>query len=32
VDPRYKPVVAFTILAITLILRPYGIFGRARLT
>lgn len=31
VDPRYKPVVAFVILAIALVVRPYGIFGRARL-
>lgn len=32
VDPRYKPVVAFVALAAALIFRPYGIFGRARLT
>lgn len=32
VDPRYKPVVAFVVLAFALIVRPYGLFGRARLT
>lgn len=31
VDPRYKPVVAFVILGAALIVRPYGVFGRARL-
>jgi branched-subunit amino acid ABC-type transport system permease component len=31
VDPRYKPVVAFVMLGVALIVRPYGVFGRARL-
>jgi branched-subunit amino acid ABC-type transport system permease component len=30
VDPVYKPVVAFTILAGALMVRPQGLFGRAR--
>lgn len=31
VNPVYKPVVAFAVLAIALMLRPQGLFGRARL-
>jgi len=31
VDPVYKPVVAFVVLAIALLVRPYGLLGRARL-
>jgi branched-subunit amino acid ABC-type transport system permease component len=30
VDPVYKPVVAFAILAAALMVRPQGLFGRAR--
>jgi neutral amino acid transport system permease protein len=30
-DPVYKPVVAFTVLILALLLRPEGIFGKARL-
>jgi branched-subunit amino acid ABC-type transport system permease component len=30
VDPVYKPVVAFGVLAIALLIRPQGFFGRAR--
>lgn len=30
VDPVYKPVVAFVVLAATLMARPQGLFGRAR--
>jgi branched-subunit amino acid ABC-type transport system permease component len=30
VDPVYKPVVAFVVLAAALMLRPQGLFGRAR--
>ena len=30
VDPVYKPVVAFAVLAIALLVRPQGLFGRAR--
>ena len=30
VDPVYKPVVAFAILAAALMMRPQGLFGRAR--
>lgn len=30
VNPVYKPVVAFVVLAATLIVRPQGLFGRAR--
>jgi branched-subunit amino acid ABC-type transport system permease component len=30
VDPVYKPVVAFTLLALALLVRPQGLFGRAR--
>ena len=30
-DPVYKPVVAFTLLILALLLRPEGIFGKARL-
>lgn len=30
VDPVYKPVVAFTVLILALLLRPQGLFGRAR--
>jgi branched-chain amino acid transport system permease protein len=30
VDPVYKPVVAFVVLAVALMLRPQGLFGRAR--
>ena len=30
VDPVYKPVVAFVLLALALLLRPQGLFGRAR--
>ena len=30
VDPVYKPVVAFSLLIIALLLRPQGLFGRAR--
>jgi branched-subunit amino acid ABC-type transport system permease component len=30
VDPVYKPVVAFAILAVALMVRPQGLFGRAR--
>ncbi len=30
-DPVYKPVVAFTVLILALLLRPQGIFGKARL-
>jgi branched-subunit amino acid ABC-type transport system permease component len=31
VNPVYKPVVAFGVLAIALLIRPHGLFGRARL-
>ena len=31
VNPVYKPVVAFTVLAVALLIRPQGIFGRARI-
>jgi branched-subunit amino acid ABC-type transport system permease component len=31
VNPVYKPVVAFVVLAIALLVRPYGLLGRARL-
>jgi neutral amino acid transport system permease protein len=31
VNPVYKPVVAFVVLAMALLVRPYGLFGRARL-
>ncbi|MDP9284805.1 MAG: branched-chain amino acid ABC transporter permease [Actinomycetota bacterium] len=31
VNPVYKPVVAFGVLAVALMLRPQGLFGRARL-
>ena len=30
VNPVYKPVVAFAVLAIALLIRPQGFFGRAR--
>jgi len=30
VDPTYKPVVAFGLLVGVLLLRPQGLFGRAR--
>jgi branched-subunit amino acid ABC-type transport system permease component len=30
VDPVYKPVVAFAVLAVALLIRPQGFFGRAR--
>jgi len=30
VDPVYKPVVAFTVLIVALMVRPQGLFGRAR--
>jgi branched-subunit amino acid ABC-type transport system permease component len=30
VDPVYKPVVAFAVLIVALMLRPQGLFGRAR--
>lgn len=30
VDPVYKPVVAFTLLIVALMVRPQGLFGRAR--
>jgi branched-subunit amino acid ABC-type transport system permease component len=30
VDPVYKPVVAFVVLAVALLLRPQGFFGQAR--
>ena len=30
VDPVYKPVVAFVVLAAALMVRPQGLFGRAR--
>ncbi len=30
VDPVYKPVVAFSVLIVALLLRPQGLFGRAR--
>jgi neutral amino acid transport system permease protein len=30
VDPTYKPVVAFGLLVLVLLLRPQGLFGRAR--
>jgi branched-subunit amino acid ABC-type transport system permease component len=30
VNPTYKPVVAFVLLALALLVRPQGIFGRAR--
>jgi branched-subunit amino acid ABC-type transport system permease component len=30
VDPVYKPVVAFAVLAVALMIRPQGFFGRAR--
>ncbi len=30
VDPVYKPVVAFVVLAASLMVRPQGLFGRAR--
>jgi branched-subunit amino acid ABC-type transport system permease component len=32
VNPVYKPVVAFTLLIAALLLRPQGLFGRARTT
>jgi branched-subunit amino acid ABC-type transport system permease component len=32
VDPVYKPVVAFVVLAAALMVRPQGLFGRARVT
>lgn len=31
VDPVYKPVVAFVVLAAALLVRPQGLFGRARI-
>ncbi len=31
VNPTYKPVVAFVLLALVLLVRPQGLFGRARL-
>jgi branched-subunit amino acid ABC-type transport system permease component len=31
VNPTYKPVVAFVVLALALLVRPQGFFGRARL-
>ncbi len=31
IDPRYKPIVLFSILAVVLVFRPYGILGRERL-
>ncbi len=31
VDPVYKPVVAFVVLIVALLLRPQGLFGKARL-
>jgi branched-subunit amino acid ABC-type transport system permease component len=31
VDPVYKPVVAFGVLIVALLLRPQGLFGRARI-
>jgi branched-subunit amino acid ABC-type transport system permease component len=30
VDPTYKPVVAFVVLTAVLLVRPQGLFGRAR--
>ena len=30
VNPVYKPVVAFVLLAVALLVRPQGLFGRAR--
>ena len=30
-DPVYKPVVAFAALIIVLLIRPQGVFGKARL-
>jgi branched-subunit amino acid ABC-type transport system permease component len=30
VNPVYKPVVAFVVLAAALMIRPQGLFGRAR--
>jgi branched-subunit amino acid ABC-type transport system permease component len=30
VDPVYKPVVAFALLTLALLVRPQGFFGRAR--
>jgi branched-subunit amino acid ABC-type transport system permease component len=30
VDPVYEPVVAFVVLAAALLVRPQGLFGRAR--
>ncbi len=30
VNPVYKPVVAFALLIVALLLRPQGLFGRAR--
>jgi branched-subunit amino acid ABC-type transport system permease component len=30
VNPVYKPVVAFAVLAVALMVRPQGLFGRAR--
>ena len=30
VDPVYKPVVAFAVLIVALMVRPQGLFGRAR--
>jgi branched-subunit amino acid ABC-type transport system permease component len=30
VNPTYKPVVAFVLLALALLVRPQGLFGRAR--
>jgi branched-subunit amino acid ABC-type transport system permease component len=30
VNPTYKPVVAFGALVLVLLLRPQGLFGRAR--
>jgi branched-subunit amino acid ABC-type transport system permease component len=30
-EPVYKPVVAFTALIVVLLIRPEGVFGKARL-
>jgi branched-subunit amino acid ABC-type transport system permease component len=30
VDPVYKPVVAFVVLIVALLMRPQGLFGRVR--
>ena len=30
VEPVYKPVVAFSVLVLVLLLRPQGLFGRSR--